>query len=74
MTPAAIAATVALALIISVLGLRLMRTLAHEMSRAPQATAFQQRYIRDSHERSQWQLFTIALGAGTLPQLQESLK
>lgn len=74
MTPAAIIATASFILIIGVLVLRLVRTLVHEMSRAPQATAFQQRYLRDSHLRSQQQMFFKALSAGTIPDLVRSLK
>lgn len=74
MNPAAIAATVSFVLVIGILALRLMRTLAHEMSRAPQATAFQQRYLRDSHMRSQQQMFFKALSAGTIPDLVRDLK
>lgn len=70
----AIATLAVLALIVVVMLLSLGRLAIRETRRGPQQTTFQQRYIRDSHERSQWQLFTLALSAGTIPQLQESLK
>jgi len=63
-----------LALIVIAMLLSLGRVALREARRAPQQTSFQQRYLQDSHQRTQWQLFTIALGNGTLSQLQENLK
>lgn len=74
LTMIAIVTLAVLALIAMATLMSLGRLAIRETRRRPQQTNFQQRYIRDSHERSQWQLFTIALGAGTLSQLQESLK
>jgi hypothetical protein len=54
--------------------LNLVRIGIRETLRAPRVNAIQHRFYRDSRERANWQMFTCALSAGTLTQLQENLK
>ena len=74
MTTASVVITVVAALFIMAIALGLMRSLAHEMSRAPHATAFQRRYLGDSDQRDAWRKFVLALGNHELDELRRSLK
>lgn len=73
MNTASIIATVVAALLVLAATLKLMRSLAHEMNRAPHATAFQRRYLNDANERDGWRLFVLAMGSHKIDELRRSL-